>query len=30
LTLLQTLGLSVSGLMAFGVMGGIAVGFAAS
>ena len=29
LTLLQTLGLSVSGLMAFGGMGGIAVGFAA-
>ena len=29
LTLLQTLGLSISGLMAFGGMGGIAVGFAA-
>ena len=29
LTLLQTLGLSVSGLMAFGGMGGIAIGFAA-
>ena len=29
LTLLQTLGLSISGLMAFGGMGGIAIGFAA-
>ena len=29
LTLLQSLGLSISGLMAFGGMGGIAVGFAA-
>ena len=29
LTLLQTLGLSISGLMAFGGVGGIAVGFAA-
>jgi len=29
LTLFQTLGLSISGLMAFGGMGGIAVGFAA-